>query len=85
LEEGNVDQQGSAFITGRVAGIGTEIFRAFVAQHARFGFVDLDANSSAALAEEIGGETAFAQCGFVKSGNCIDIRDWKNAHRGNFA
>lgn len=52
----------TVFITGGAAGIGAEIVRAFAAQKARVGFVDLDAKGSAALAEEIGDEIAFAQC-----------------------
>jgi NAD(P)-dependent dehydrogenase (short-subunit alcohol dehydrogenase family) len=52
----------TVFITGGAAGIGAEIVRAFAAQKARVGFVDLDAKSSAGLADEISGEIAYAQC-----------------------
>jgi NAD(P)-dependent dehydrogenase (short-subunit alcohol dehydrogenase family) len=52
----------TVFITGGAAGIGAEIVRAFAAQKARVGFVDLDTKGSATIAEEIGDEIAFAQC-----------------------
>jgi NAD(P)-dependent dehydrogenase (short-subunit alcohol dehydrogenase family) len=59
----------TVFITGGAAGIGAEIVRAFAAQKARVGFVDLDAKGGEALAEEIGDEIAFAQCGLRDIGD----------------
>ncbi|WP_282609114.1 SDR family NAD(P)-dependent oxidoreductase [Pelagibius sp. Alg239-R121] len=44
----------TVFISGGASGIGEQIVRAFAAQKARVGFVDLDAAASAALAEELG-------------------------------
>jgi NAD(P)-dependent dehydrogenase (short-subunit alcohol dehydrogenase family) len=52
----------TVYITGGAAGIGAELVRAFAAQKARVGFVDLDAKGGAALVEEIGSDIAFAQC-----------------------
>ncbi len=43
------------YVTGGAAGIGMEIVRAFVAQGAHVGFVDLDADGSAKLADELSG------------------------------
>ena len=42
------------FVTGGASGIGAEIVRAFSAQGAKVGFIDLDRPASAALAEGIG-------------------------------
>lgn len=44
----------SVVVTGGASGIGAEIVRAFAAQNARVGFLDLDAEASAALAGETG-------------------------------
>ncbi|MDH3452255.1 MAG: SDR family oxidoreductase [Gammaproteobacteria bacterium] len=53
------------FVTGGASGIGEQIVRGFVAQGARVGFVDLDAERgselSAALADA-GGSVRFARC-----------------------
>ncbi len=46
----------TVLLTGGASGIGEEIVRAFAAQGARIGFVDFDAERSAALVEELGGE-----------------------------
>lgn len=53
------------FVTGGASGIGAEIVRAFAAQKARIGFIDLDAKASDALATEVreqGVEIVHAQC-----------------------
>ncbi len=42
------------FITGGASGIGEEIVRAFAGQGSRIGFVDIDRERAAALAEELG-------------------------------
>jgi NAD(P)-dependent dehydrogenase (short-subunit alcohol dehydrogenase family) len=52
----------TVFVTGGASGIGAQIVRAFIGQQARVGFVDLDIKASAVLAEEIGGDVAYAQC-----------------------
>ncbi|MEP7174258.1 MAG: SDR family oxidoreductase [Aestuariivirga sp.] len=52
----------TVFVTGGASGIGAEIARGFSAQGALVGFVDLDRPASAALAEELGGETAYEIC-----------------------
>ncbi len=52
----------TVFVTGGASGIGAEIVRAFAAQDARVGFVDLDATTSAALATELGDKVAFEIC-----------------------
>ncbi|MEM1374179.1 MAG: SDR family oxidoreductase [Pseudomonadota bacterium] len=44
----------TVLITGGASGIGAEIIRGFVQQEARIGFVDFDADGSAALADETG-------------------------------
>lgn len=44
----------TVLLTGGASGIGAEIARGFVQQDARVGFVDFDAEGSAALADEIG-------------------------------
>src|SRR5262245_59468520 len=52
-------------VTGGASGIGEATVRAFAAQGARIGFVDMDAERGAALAAELGaaGHTAqFARC-----------------------
>ena len=43
----------TAIITGGASGIGAEIVRAFAAQNARIGFVDLDKENSQKVADEI--------------------------------
>ena len=50
------------FVTGGASGIGAEIVRAFVAQGAKVGFVDLDEAGGNALLSEIGEGHAFATC-----------------------
>lgn len=50
------------FITGGASGIGAELVRAFAAQKARVGFVDMDEKTSQALGEELGDDVAFAAC-----------------------
>ena len=45
----------SVFVTGGASGIGAEIVRAFAAQGAKVGFVDLDAERSAALCADLPG------------------------------
>lgn len=52
----------TVFVTGGASGIGAEIVSAFVAQGARVGFIDLDRDGSAALAEKLEGEVAFEVC-----------------------
>ncbi|MEM9349999.1 MAG: SDR family oxidoreductase [Pseudomonadota bacterium] len=44
----------TVLMTGGASGIGAEIVRHFAAQDARVGFVDLDADGAAAMAEETG-------------------------------
>src|SRR5436190_18997380 len=50
------------FVTGGASGIGAEIVRAFSAQGAKVGFVDLDRPGSAVLAEELGVTTTYEIC-----------------------
>ncbi len=52
----------TVFITGGASGIGAEIVAAFAAQGSRVGFLDLDGESSAALAGETPGEIAYEIC-----------------------
>ncbi len=52
----------SVYVTGGASGIGAEIVTAFAAQGCRVGFVDLDAEGSARLAETAGGEIAHETC-----------------------
>jgi NAD(P)-dependent dehydrogenase (short-subunit alcohol dehydrogenase family) len=52
----------TVFVTGGASGIGAEIVRAFSAQDAKVGFIDLDRPASAALAEELGASTAYEIC-----------------------
>ncbi len=49
-------------MTGGASGIGAEIVAAFAAQGARVGFVDLDAEGSAALAAKTEGDVSFETC-----------------------
>lgn len=46
----------SVLVTGGASGIGAEIVRAFAAQGARVGFIDLDGDAGAALVSDIGGD-----------------------------
>lgn len=70
----------TVYITGGASGIGAEIVRAFAAQKARIGFVDLDVDASAALVEEIGGDIAFAQCDLRSIDSMkrafLELEDW---------
>ena len=52
----------SVFVSGGAQGIGAEIVRAFAAQGAKVGFLDLDAEGSAALAAATEGEVVFEIC-----------------------
>ena len=52
----------TVFVTGGASGIGAEIVKAFAAQGARVGFLDLDADGSAKLAEETDGTVEFEVC-----------------------
>lgn len=52
----------TVFLTGGASGIGAEILRAFDAQGARVGFVDLDAASADTLLADLNGDHAFEQC-----------------------
>jgi NAD(P)-dependent dehydrogenase (short-subunit alcohol dehydrogenase family) len=54
-----------AFITGGAAGIGQDMVRAFAAQGARVGFVDIDEQGGRALGDELaraGAKVKFAPC-----------------------
>ena len=52
----------TVFITGGASGIGEEIVRAFAAQKAKIGFIDLDEEGSKALAEELGAGVSYEIC-----------------------
>ncbi|GAB4391194.1 MAG: SDR family oxidoreductase [Kiloniellaceae bacterium] len=52
----------TVFVTGGASGIGAEIVSAFAAQGARVGFLDLDQQASAALAEKLEAEVAYEIC-----------------------
>ena len=52
----------SVIVTGGASGIGAQIVRAFAAQNARVGFVDLNREAGAKLAEELGERIAFETC-----------------------
>ena len=52
----------TVFLTGGAGGIGAETVRAFAAQGAKVGFVDLDEAAGRALADEIGADHAFEPC-----------------------
>jgi NAD(P)-dependent dehydrogenase (short-subunit alcohol dehydrogenase family) len=52
----------TVFVTGGASGIGEQIVRAFAAQKARVGFVDLDAERSAKLAAELGPDVTHETC-----------------------
>ena len=49
-------------VSGGASGIGAEIVRAMVAQGAKVGFLDRDAETGAALAEELGTGVTFLPC-----------------------
>jgi len=49
-------------VTGGASGIGAEIVRAFAAQGSRVGFLDLDENASAALAQSLSSEVIYQIC-----------------------
>lgn len=49
-------------ITGGASGIGAEMVAAFTAQGARVGFLDIDAETSAAIAEKSSGQVDFEVC-----------------------
>src|SRR6056297_1561839 len=51
----------TVFLTGGASGIGAEIVRAFAAQGAKVGFVDLDADAAQALVERTEGTVAWEQ------------------------
>lgn len=52
----------TVFITGGASGIGADTVRSFAAQGAKVGFVDLDAEASAALVDATDGDVVFAIC-----------------------
>jgi len=52
----------TVYITGGASGIGAEMVRAFAAQGSKVGFLDLDAQSSAALAGELGQDVQYEIC-----------------------
>lgn len=52
----------TVFITGGAGGIGAETVRAFAAQGAKVGFLDINAEAGQALLAGLEGEHAFAQC-----------------------
>ena len=52
----------TVLVTGGASGIGAEIVKAFAAQGARVGFLDLDAGGSAKLAQETKGTVEFEVC-----------------------
>ncbi len=52
----------TVFITGGASGIGEQIVRAFAAQKARIGFIDLDEDGSKALADELGADVTYEIC-----------------------
>ncbi|MGB1012283.1 MAG: SDR family NAD(P)-dependent oxidoreductase [Thiolinea sp.] len=58
----------TVLITGGASGIGAEMVRAFAAQGSRVGFLDIDPDSSAALAADTEGNVDFEVC---------DLRDIK--------
>ena len=52
----------TVFITGGASGIGADIVRAFAAQGARVGFLDMDTERGETLLADIGEQHAFAAC-----------------------
>lgn len=62
-------ENATVFVTGGASGIGAEIVRAFAAQRARIGFVDIDEASGGALAREL------AEGGAAIRFEACDLRD----------
>ena len=52
----------SVFISGGASGIGEQMVRAFAAQGAKVGFVDMDAPRSQALCDALGDNVVWAKC-----------------------
>ena len=52
----------TVYVTGGASGIGAEIVSAFAAQGAAVGFLDLDADASAALADRLEGKVTYEIC-----------------------
>jgi D-xylose 1-dehydrogenase len=52
----------TVFVSGGASGIGADIVRAFAEQNSRVGFVDIDQEAGAALADKLGDNVAFAAC-----------------------
>jgi len=52
----------TVLLTGGASGIGAEMTKAFAAQGAKVGFLDIDAGTSAALTDAAAGEVAFEIC-----------------------
>ncbi len=52
----------TVFVSGGASGIGAEIVQAFAAQNSRVGFVDIDQETGATLAEKLGENVEFAAC-----------------------
>ena len=52
----------TVFLTGGASGIGAQIVKAFAAQGAKVGFLDLDAEGSAAMAETTEGTVDYEIC-----------------------
>ena len=52
----------TVFVTGGASGIGAEIVKAFAAQGAKVGLLDLDADGSAKLANEADGAVEYEAC-----------------------
>ncbi len=52
----------TVFVSGGASGIGAEIVEAFAGQGAKVGFVDIDENGSAALAERLGDNVTYEIC-----------------------
>ncbi|MCA0930041.1 SDR family NAD(P)-dependent oxidoreductase [Ruegeria profundi] len=52
----------TVFITGGAGGIGAKTVRAFAAQGAKVGFVDINATAGQTLLADLHGDHAFAQC-----------------------
>lgn len=52
----------TVYVSGGASGIGAEVVTAFAAQGAKVGFLDLDADTSAKLAERLGGDVTYEIC-----------------------
>ncbi|CAN0605726.1 unnamed protein product, partial [Ectocarpus sp. 12 AP-2014] len=52
----------TVIVSGGASGIGAEIVTAFATQGARVGFLDLDAEASAALVDTLDGDVAYEIC-----------------------